>query len=93
MNAMLIVVIEREALPSGPHQARMIIRDHLGNRYRTPKVTFKDGNVGSPDGPQPSTPPASRPDLSDPLNRPTSSLPPKPPARLRRQTGGPIDPS
>jgi len=31
---MLIVVLEREPLPGGPHRARMIVRDHLGNRYR-----------------------------------------------------------
>jgi len=50
-RAMLIVVIERQALPAGPHRAQMVVRDHLGNRYRSPKVTFKDGNLGSPDGP------------------------------------------
>jgi hypothetical protein len=88
-QAMLIVVIERDSpLPSGRHEARMILRDHLGNSHGTALVTFKDGNAGSPDGPSPPRTIATSndPDLSNPLNRPPFGLPP----RIRRQTGGPI---
>lgn len=47
VEMMLIVVVERGALPDGPHSARMIVRDHLGNRYRTPKVSFRDAKMGA----------------------------------------------
>jgi hypothetical protein len=49
----LIVLLSRDELPSGPKVGRMIVRDHLGNRYRTPKETFKDANPGSPGAPSP----------------------------------------
>jgi hypothetical protein len=91
-RAMLMVTIEREELPPpGRHVARMVIRDPLGNRYRSPKVTFKDGNAGSPDGPSPPRTIATsqQPGVGDPQNRSPSRLRAR---RIRRQTGDPIDP-
>ncbi len=90
-HGMLIVVLEREALPSGPHTALMVVRDHLGNRFRSPKTTFKDGNIGSPDGPTPPSPAGTittgQPDLSD--RRTVHHLGY---LRERNQVGSPIEP-
>ncbi|HXN59260.1 MAG TPA: hypothetical protein VN886_02300 [Acidimicrobiales bacterium] len=91
-RAMLMVVLERDPLPPGRHEARMIVRDNLRKRHLTPKVTFKDGNPGSPDGPSPPKTIATSADLNDLGNRPPSGLPPKPTPRISRQTGSPIDP-
>lgn len=36
------VVIERDSLPPGPHRARVILRDNLGQNHRSPKLIFND---------------------------------------------------
>ena len=84
------VVIETSPLAPGPHKARIILMDHLGQRHRSPKVTFNDVRKYQSEGSE--TASVGKPDLSDPRNRPPSSLPPKRLPRIRRQTGGPIDP-
>ena len=88
IDAMLIVTLAREALPEGDRSARMIVTDHLGNHYRTPRVTFKDAEIQKAKYGNPQKPQSPQPDLSNPLN-----LPGRPPPRIRRQTGGPIEPT
>jgi len=36
------IVLDRPPLSPGPHTARVILRDHLGQTHRSPKVTFND---------------------------------------------------
>jgi hypothetical protein len=36
-------VLDRERLPPGPVRARMVIRDHLGQEHKSPKINFLDG--------------------------------------------------
>lgn len=53
IGVMLVVEIEREGLPPGPHLARMVIRDHLGHRHRSRKVRFQDATKwATPPGPE-----------------------------------------
>ena len=42
VDAHLIVVLERPSLPPGPHRARMVIKDNLGQQHKAPKMTFRD---------------------------------------------------
>jgi hypothetical protein len=51
---MLVVALDREALPPGPHDARAVLRDHLGHRHRSPKVTFQDAHRAGAGGAAPS---------------------------------------
>ena len=86
------VVLDRPLLAPGPHVARVVLVDHLGQRHTSPKISFLDvkkydSPTAAPEGA------AARPDLNNPQNRPPWRLPPKPLQRIRRQTGGSFDPT
>jgi hypothetical protein len=36
------ITLDRSPLPPGPQVARVILRDHLGQRHKSRKITFQD---------------------------------------------------